>query len=73
MPESLLRLKDVQARVPFSRAQLYKLMEEGQFPKPVPIGLRAIAWRESEISAWISAKIVAAGGTLSTPELAQSA
>jgi prophage regulatory protein len=73
MPEKLLRLKDVQERVPYSRAQLYALMSENQFPKAIAIGLRAVAWRESEIDAWISSKIVAAGGKPLAPQLAETA
>lgn len=56
MPEKLLRLPDVQERFPMSRAYIYAEISRGRFPKPVPIGIRAVAWRESEIEAVIESR-----------------
>ena len=52
----LLRLPEVRTRVSISRAQIYKLMNEGRFPKSVKLTERTVAWRESEIDAWIEEK-----------------
>lgn len=54
MPDSLLRLPQVQSRVPLSKSQIYKLIDRGDFPKQVRISFKVAAWRESEIDAWIS-------------------
>lgn len=54
----LLRLTSVLGRVPYSRSSIYSMIERGEFPKPVKIGARAIAFPEDEIDAWIAAKIV---------------
>lgn len=48
----LLRLGDVLERIGMSRAWLYLAMSQGSFPRPVRLGRRAVAWRESDISAW---------------------
>lgn len=53
----LLRLADVRDRVPYSRSTIYQLIAQGKFPKPINIGERAVAWLESEIDAWIQARI----------------
>ena len=53
----LLRLTDVRERVPYSRSTIYQLIAQGKFPKPINIGERAVAWLESEIDAWIQARI----------------
>ncbi len=37
--------------------QLYQLVKDNQFPKPVPVGKRAVAWVEAEVDAWIEARI----------------
>lgn len=50
-PERLLRLRDVQARVPLGRTTLYNKMRRGEFPKPVSLGGNAVAWVESEVQA----------------------
>ena len=33
------------------------LMQNGQFPKPVRIGGRAVAWPEAEVEAWLNARL----------------
>jgi prophage regulatory protein len=55
--QRLLRLNDVRERVPYSRSTIYKLISQGEFPKPVSIGERAVAWVESDVDAWIEARI----------------
>lgn len=52
----LLRLREVLYRTGMSRSRVYAHMAEGQFPRPVKLG-RTSTWLESEIEAWIAAKI----------------
>ena len=55
--EQLLRKPEVQkmaANMPNST--LYYLMNTGDFPKPVKLSKRSIAWKRSEIEAWIQAR-----------------
>ncbi len=53
----LLRLVEVRDRVPYSRSMIYQLIAQGKFPKPINLGARAVAWLESDIDAWIDARI----------------
>jgi prophage regulatory protein len=53
----ILRCPDVEAKVGFKRAYLYKLMKEGKFPKPIPLGVRAVGWNSVEIDQWILDRI----------------
>ncbi len=53
--ETLLRLPDVIARIGFSRAWIYAAVADGRFPKPLKVGGRAVAWRASDVAAWIDA------------------
>lgn len=32
-------------------------IREGRFPRPVPLGGRAVAWVEKEISEWTDARV----------------
>ncbi|ENL4825599.1 AlpA family transcriptional regulator [Salmonella enterica subsp. enterica serovar Teko] len=57
MPQSLIRLSEVQRRTGYSKAWLYRLMSEGKFPSSVKIGSRAIAFVESEVDEWINQRI----------------
>lgn len=47
-----LRLPDVKAETGLGKTSIYQLIREGQFPKPVKISSRAVAWREGAIEAW---------------------
>lgn len=58
MPESLLPLERVIARVGFKRSKLYALIESGEFPEPIKIG-KASRWPESRIERWIADRIAA--------------
>ncbi|AYA41957.1 AlpA family transcriptional regulator [Xenorhabdus nematophila] len=55
--ESLIRLPEVQRRTGYSKAWIYKLIGDGEFPKQVKIGARSIAFIESEVDDWISQRI----------------
>lgn len=51
--ERMLRRPEVQDRTGKSRSAIYLGIKDGTFPPPVPIGARAVAWRESDILRWI--------------------
>lgn len=53
----LLRLPAVKERTGLSRTKIYELLETGAFPRPVKISERLNAWPDSEIDAWINARI----------------
>ena len=61
MSDSLLRRPAVEARVGLSRAWIYSAMEKGEFPRPVKIGRRAVAWPTSVIDRWIAERMAEAG------------
>jgi prophage regulatory protein len=56
MAEILLKIRSVKDACALSRSELYRRMRNGEFPKPVAVGARAVAWRQSEVSAWIAAR-----------------
>lgn len=57
MSQSLIRLPEVQRRTGYSKAWIYRLIDNGKFPKQIKLGTRAIAFIESEIDEWIENKI----------------
>ncbi len=54
---SLMRLSTVKGRVGIGRTTIYKRIKEGSFPKPISIGLRAVAWDSEAIDLWIEKQI----------------
>jgi len=55
--ESLLRLPEVERRTGLKRSAIYNRMATGEFPKPIRLTEKAVAWPESEVTHWIHAKI----------------
>ena len=54
---TILRRPQVEQRTALSRSTLYRYLEDGDFPKLVRLGLRAVGWLESDISDWIAARV----------------
>lgn len=64
-PTTILRRKQVEARVGLSRSSIYERMRynpkrpgdfDPTFPKPIPLGLKAVGWIEAEVEAWLAAQ-----------------
>lgn len=53
----LLKLKTVLEMTGLGRSTLYKYINQGQFPRPVTLGPRSVAWVESEVEDWIGERI----------------
>lgn len=47
--DSFLRLPEVLAIIPVSRATWYEGIKKGRFPAPVKLGARVSLWRRSDI------------------------
>ena len=54
--ERLLKIDDVADRVGLSKATIHRLRRKKLFPSPVrTVGAR-VAWKETEVMAWIAAR-----------------
>ena len=58
MTNRIFRRHDVEQMVGLSRSTLYAMMAEGNFPKPVKLGKRAVGWHERDILDWIESRAV---------------
>ena len=52
MSDPLLTIPEVVAEVGLSRATIYRRVASGDFPRPIQLSPRRVAWRESWIEAW---------------------
>ena len=53
----LLRLPTVMRNTGLARSTIYKLISQNQFPVPVKLSTRAVAWLQSEIETWVSSRV----------------
>ncbi len=56
--DRLLRRRQVEEITGMSRSSIYRLMQDGEFPRPVRIGPAAVRWRASDITAWLESRPV---------------
>ncbi len=57
IPVRLLRRNQVEERVGMRRSTIYAAIAAGTFPRPIHLGARSVAWVESEVEAWVTARI----------------
>ena len=53
---ALIRRQQVEHLVQLSRSSIYAAVKDKTFPSPVRIGVRAVAWRQSEVEDWLAAR-----------------
>jgi predicted DNA-binding transcriptional regulator AlpA len=57
LQSELMLAPEVDARVPYSRAHLYRLEDQGEFPKRKRIGANRVAWVRAEIERWLAKRM----------------
>jgi prophage regulatory protein len=55
----ILRLKDVIEKTGLARSTIYKYVDAGTFPNPIPLGGRSVGWVDAEVHEWILTRIAA--------------
>jgi prophage regulatory protein len=50
-----LRRPEVERKTGLKRSAIYKKMRAGEFPLPIGLGTKAVAWIEAEVEAWLEA------------------
>jgi prophage regulatory protein len=51
-PHKIVRRKQLQQYVGIRNTTLDTLIEKGEFPRPIPLGTRAVGWLLSEVTEW---------------------
>jgi prophage regulatory protein len=52
-PDRLLRVKEVEKVAGLHRSSIWRLERQGDFPKRVQLTKKTVAWRASDVAAWI--------------------
>lgn len=61
LPNRLLKRAEVSKITTLGKTSLYELMKAGEFPKPINIGGRRVAWLQSDVENWITDRLAQAG------------
>ena len=54
---TILRRRQVEERTGLSRSSIYLRVSQGNFPKAISLGARAVGWLDTEIDAWLSQQL----------------
>jgi len=57
MTERFMTMAEVRRRVALSKTEIYRKIKAGAFPRPVPLGTQKVAFVESEVAAWMDARL----------------
>ena len=52
--QKLLSLKQVMILVGLAKSTIYRLMDSGDFPRPLKLGSRCVRWLVDDVNEWIS-------------------
>ena len=52
-----IRLPQVKELTSLSKSSIYRLMEEGDFPKQHSLGARSVGWVKSHVEDWCLGKV----------------
>lgn len=53
----VIKLPEVQQIVKISKAKIYSEIKKGNFPKPIKLGDRCVAWVMSDVRLWLEQRI----------------
>ncbi len=62
MTKKLIRRNEVERVTGLKRSSIYLKIKEGDFPKPIKLGMRAVAWLEADVMQWIESKVTESRG-----------
>jgi len=52
-----IRRRQVEERTGLGRSSIYAKILLNEFPRPISLGARAVAWLESDIDEWIRSRV----------------
>ena len=53
MSHQILKLKEISSLTKLSSSTIYRLVQAGEFPRPIKLAAHASGWLESDIDDWI--------------------
>ncbi|MEX0328424.1 MAG: helix-turn-helix transcriptional regulator [Ruegeria sp.] len=56
MIEKHYRRKEVEDLTGLSCRQIYRLMDQGEFPRPVKMSANIVAWKESDLGSFLESR-----------------
>ncbi len=58
----VLPLREVCQRYALGRSTVYRMMDRGEFPRPVQLGPNRVGWRVEDLEEWLASRPAAGEG-----------
>ena len=52
-PKDLLTAREVAARLSISIRTVYRMLDRGQFPRPIRLGRRGVRWKTTDVQRYL--------------------
>ena len=62
MNKRFMKLDELKTTTGLSRSSIYDKVKKGDFPAPVKLGERSVAWVAEEVDLWLDARIADRNG-----------
>ncbi len=59
MQQVILKLPAVKVGTQLSRSSIYEGVRKNTFPAPIKLGARSVGWLQSDVEAWVAARVAA--------------
>lgn len=54
--EKIYRVNEVIEKTGLPKSTLYAKMKDGDFPRPIKLGKRAVGWKSKKVHLWVETK-----------------
>jgi prophage regulatory protein len=65
---TIIRKPQVRVLTGLGDSTIRRLVQAGNFPKPIQISPRAVGWRQDQVVAWVDSRPLAASGPAISPQ-----
>lgn len=55
--ERFIRLDELMNKTGLGRSTIYRMVDKGEFPKPINLTSNKVAWLQSEVNDWMKKKV----------------
>lgn len=55
--ERFIRLDELMNKTGLGRSTIYRMIDKGEFPKPINLTSSKVAWLQSEVTEWMRTKV----------------
>lgn len=52
----IIRVSELSKTIGMSKATIYRLMNDGDFPPAIKLGANSVGWKLNEVSEWINSR-----------------